>query len=95
MSKTKITTQPLYLDLQSVAAALCVSPSTVQNLVRAGDFPQPRKLSGNRVGWLMRELTEWSEARPVSDIPPPPNTGAKKPRARRQPPATLDDRTAA
>jgi prophage regulatory protein len=72
--------QPIFMDLPTVAAALSVSVSTVQALVRAGDLPGPRKISGNRVGWLWREIVEWSENRPVSDIPPPPNTGAKKPR---------------
>lgn len=72
---------PIFLDLATVATVLSVSASTVQALTRAGDFPAPRKISGNRVGWLWREVMEWAEARPVSDIPPPPNTGAKKPRA--------------
>lgn len=76
--KTRI--QPIFMDLPSVAAALSISISTVQALVRAGDLPSPRKISGNRVGWLWREVVEWAESRPLSDIPPPPNTGAKKPR---------------
>jgi prophage regulatory protein len=71
---------PVFLDLTSVARVLSVSESTVQGLVRSGDLPGPRKISGNRVGWLLREVEEWAEARPRSDIPPPPNTGAKKPR---------------
>ncbi len=76
--KTRI--QPIFMDLQSVAAALSISASTVQALVRARDLPGPRKISGNRVGWLRREVVEWAERRPLSDIPPPPNTGTKKPR---------------
>lgn len=73
--------QPIFLDLAAVAEALSISVSTVQALVRAGNLPGPRKISGNRVGWLWREVVEWAEGRPLSDIPPPPNTGAKKPRA--------------
>ncbi|WP_089083005.1 helix-turn-helix transcriptional regulator [Aquitalea magnusonii] len=72
--------QPIFIDLPSVAAALSISISTVQALVRAGDLPGPRKISGGRVGWLWREVVEWAESRPLSDIPPPQNTGAKKPR---------------
>ena len=37
-----------------------------------------RQLSGQRVGWLVREVQEWAESRPVSNLPPPPNTGAPK-----------------
>lgn len=71
----------LYLDLPGVADVLSVSESTVQKLVREGDFPRSRQISGRRVGWLMREVVAWAEARPVSEISPPANTGAKKPRA--------------
>ena len=35
-------------------------------------------VSGQRVGWLVREVQEWAESRPASNLPPPPNTGASK-----------------
>lgn len=72
--------QRLFLDLPTVAEAVALSQSTVQELVRLGQFPQPRQMSGRRVGWLVREIEEWAETRPTSTLPPPPNTGAKKPR---------------
>lgn len=75
------TTAPrLYLDLHAVAVCVALSESTVQELVRQGQFPKPRQLSGRRVAWLVREVSEWAESRPASDLPPPPNTNAKKPR---------------
>ena len=74
---------PIFLDLPAVAEAVALSVSTVQELVRQEDFPKPRQLSGRRVGWLLREVTEWAESRPVSNLPPPPNTGAPKPRPRK------------
>lgn len=67
--------KPLYLDLPSVAAAVSLSEPTVQRLVRDGAFPQPRELSGRRVAWLVRELEEWADSRPVSAQLPPANTG--------------------
>lgn len=70
----------IFLDLPAVAEVVALSESTVQELVRLGQFPQPRQTSGRRVGWLMREVEEWAESRPTSALPPPPNTGAKKPR---------------
>jgi prophage regulatory protein len=87
--KAAVSIRPLYIDLATVAAVLSVSVSTVQALVRAGDLPKPRKLSGGRVAWLMREVEAWAESRPESDFAPPPNTGAKKPRAtaRQSPPS--------
>nr|WP_232431668.1 AlpA family phage regulatory protein [Thauera sp. 27] len=71
------------MDLPTVALAVALSESTVQELVRQGQFPQPRQMSGRRVGWLVREVQEWAESRPVSNLPPPPNTGSPKPRAAR------------
>lgn len=55
--------------------------TTIEEEIRQGRFPKPRQLSPRRVGWLAREIAEWLESRPVADLPPPPNTGAKKPRA--------------
>lgn len=79
MSKTTIIAQPIYADLETVAAMLSVSDSTIQKLTREeSSFPKPRKISGRRVGWLIREIGEWAESRPVSDMLPPPNTCAKK-----------------
>lgn len=73
---------PIFLDLPAVAEVVALSVSTVQELVRQGQFPAPRQLSGRRVGWLVREVTEWAESRPVSTLLPPPNTGAPKPKKR-------------
>ncbi|MGC2962572.1 helix-turn-helix transcriptional regulator [Paraburkholderia graminis] len=68
------------LSLKEVAEALSLSPATVQKLVREKSFPEPRLLSGRRVGWLAHEVRGWADARPVSNLLPPENTGA----ARRQ-----------
>lgn len=72
---------PMVLDLPGVADTLCVSVSTVQLMVRQGEFPEPRQLSGRRVGWLAIEVATWAASRPKSTQLPPPNTGARKPRA--------------
>jgi prophage regulatory protein len=72
------TMKPIYLDLPSVAEALSLSTATVKRLVAAGDLPKPRALTGKRVAWLVRELEEWADARPVADMLPPPNTGGGK-----------------
>ena len=51
---------PFVLDLDRAAEMLCVSKSTVQKLVREGDFPKPRLLSANRVGYLSVEVAAWA-----------------------------------
>ena len=70
-------TKPLYVELTEMPDVVKLAPATVQRLVRLNQFPAPRQLSPHRVGWLYRELVEWSESRPVSNLPPPPNTGTR------------------
>jgi prophage regulatory protein len=70
--------RPLYLDKPTVAQFVALSETTVERLVRENGFPKPRVLSGRRVAWLTREVEAWAESRPVSDLLPPPNTGARK-----------------
>jgi prophage regulatory protein len=76
--------RPLVVDLEQLLQLVPVlSKSTIEEERRQGRFPQPRKLSERRVGWLMSDIEEWLASRPVSDLPPPPNTGARKARSRR------------
>lgn len=70
--------RPIYLDRAAVAEFVALSESTVEKLVRENEFPKPRVLSGRRVAWLVREVEEWAESRPVSDLLPPENTGGRR-----------------
>lgn len=73
--------KPLVVDMDQLLALLpALSRSTIEEERRQGRFPAPRQLSGRRVGWLVNEIEEWLANRPVSELPPPPNTSAKKPR---------------
>ncbi|MFZ3286233.1 MAG: AlpA family phage regulatory protein [Telluria sp.] len=69
--------KPLYVDLSTVAGMCALSVASIQRQVREKDFPQPRVLSPRRVAWLFREVEEWAEQRPVSDLLPPENTGKR------------------
>ena len=73
-----MTLKPAYLDMPGACSFVALSETTVQKMVRENLFPRPRILSAKRVGWLVRELEDWAESRPVSDLLPPANTGAKK-----------------
>lgn len=81
MTTPKISLPPIFLDLPTVATTVALSTAAIERLEREGDFPKRRLLSGRRVGWLLREVQEWAESRPVSNLPPPANTGAPKRRA--------------
>ena len=80
MSKAEVQIPVIYADLPTVAAIVSLSEASIQKMVREDTFPRPRQLSGRRVAWLLREVNEWAEGRPHSDLPPPPNTGARKTR---------------
>ncbi|CAN5648777.1 hypothetical protein BH10PSE18_BH10PSE18_14910 [soil metagenome] len=69
--------EPAYLEKAAAAEFCAIGETTLEKLVREGNFPKPRSVSGKRVAWLVRELREWAEERPVSDNLPPPNTGRR------------------
>lgn len=54
-----------------------LSAVTIWRRVKAGDFPSPRQLTPNRVGWLESEIEEWEESRPVGQCEVPNNLKAK------------------
>ena len=70
--------KPLYVDLPNVAELVALGETTIQRMVREDAFPKPRQLSGRRVGWLVREVEDWAEQRPVSDLLPPENTSLRR-----------------
>ena len=72
--------EPIYVDIETAVQVVALSKSTIELEEREGRFPRRRQLSGRRTGFLYSELKQWAAERPVSDLPPPPNTGAKKPR---------------
>ena len=84
LSAAKITIQPIALERDDAAQFVGLSISTLEKLERQGAFPKARLLSTRRVGFIVRELIEWVEARPISTLLPPKNTGAKKPRPSQQ-----------
>lgn len=81
-SNVVVAIEPLAVDKERAGQMLAdISASTIDDLM-ANDptFPKLRQISSRRVGFLVRELRAWIEQRPVSNLLPPPNTGAKKPR---------------
>lgn len=77
----QVSVKPAFLDLAGACSFVALGETTLQKLVREDKFPKPRQLSDRRVAWLVRELEEWAETRPVSEQLPPANTGRKAKRA--------------
>lgn len=69
--------EPLYVDLEEAARLTTLGKSTIEAEIRAGSFPKPRQLTARRTAYLFSEVKAWAISRPVSDLPPPPNTGHK------------------
>lgn len=69
---TVIRAEPLIVERENAAAALGISERTLEGLVAAGELPPQRRISRGRTGWLWRELVEFAESRPISDLQPGP-----------------------
>lgn len=82
---TVVKITPGALEKPDAAAYCALSMTTMARVVLEDPtFPRARQLSNRRVGYLVRELDAWLEARPVADNPPPPNTGhSNRPRPER------------
>lgn len=50
------------LRLRDVVKLTSLSSSTIYKLIRQGTFPQPLRLSRNRIGWTTRMVLNWLES---------------------------------
>lgn len=48
---------------RQVSALVGLSRTTLWRAVRRGDFPAPRRLSANAIGWLASEVAGWIASR--------------------------------
>ncbi len=80
MTITTVAISPRVVSKEIAAQLLSLSVKSFERLVAQGSMPKPRQLSPNRVGWLVSDIDSWAEKRPVSELLPPSNTGAPKPR---------------
>jgi prophage regulatory protein len=63
------------LSVRQISEATGLSSVTIWRKEKAGEFPARRQLGSRRVGWLTREVEDWLEATPKSEITSP-NTNA-------------------
>ncbi len=52
---TRLPYPPPYMDLATLAQHICSSTSTIENWVRQGLFPPPRKVGGKNL-WRWKEV---------------------------------------
>jgi len=79
---TFVSLAPHFLDRINAAKHCGLSVSTMEKEIREGNFPKPRQLARRRVGWPLPELDAWCADRPVSELPPPSNTGSRRGKTR-------------
>jgi predicted DNA-binding transcriptional regulator AlpA len=61
------TLAPGVLSREGSAAYVSVSPVKFDEMVDNGTMPQPRKLVGSRIGWIVRELDVAIKALPYRE----------------------------
>lgn len=72
----QVTIEPLLVDRETAAAMLRgMSVSAFEELTRTEPLLKPRQITPRLVGWPVAALREWVNSRPVSDQPPPKNSG--------------------
>jgi prophage regulatory protein len=59
------------LSRKEVIERTGLSAATIWRRVKVNDFPKPRQLTPNRIGWLESDIKEWEQSRPVgvADLP--------------------------
>jgi prophage regulatory protein len=53
-----------YLRFPDVKARSGLSRTTIHRLVKAGDFPAPKRIGARAVAWLSSDFARWCEGRP-------------------------------
>ncbi len=48
-----------FLNIKEVSELLGIKVSTINRLIKKGKFPQKRKLSTKRIGFLRYEIDKW------------------------------------
>ena len=48
-----------FLGIKEVSELLGISVSTINRLIKRGDFPQKKKLSPRRIVFMKNEINEW------------------------------------
>ena len=67
--------KPKVLNQKQLTEITGLSAVTVWRREKIGEFPARRQLGPRRVGWIAREVEDWIDARPASEIIAPANCG--------------------
>lgn len=93
MSSQDKPTKRIFVPFPELAEILGVTFTRVHiyRMIKLGKFPAPRRLSENKVAWLLSDLLDYADSRPVAL--PKPKLPRKKPEARPPRPRLSDNDT--
>ena len=57
-----------FLTIKEVSELLGISVSTINRLIKIGDFPQKIKISPKRMIFMKREIDEWIKSKKNNNI---------------------------
>ena len=63
------------LSTKQVVKRTGLSVSTIRRRILVDDFPKPRQLTPNRIGWPDDEIDAWEQSRPTGKYVLPENIG--------------------
>ena len=52
-------TKQTLIASKALSQKISLSPTTIWRLEKAGKFPKRRKISANRVAWVLSEVEDW------------------------------------
>lgn len=61
------------LTMQQVCKFTSFTRQHIGRLVRAGEFPKPRRMGANRIVFLEQEYIDWFKSRPIVEPPDDPD----------------------
>lgn len=64
MKKENSTLEPLIYTKAQLVVVLGIGKSAIDDMRRAGDFPDPMLLGGRKLGWPVESIKEWINNRP-------------------------------
>ena len=57
-----------FLNIKEVSELLGISVSTINRLIKRGEFPQKVKLSPRRIVFMRFELEKWIEKKSIDNV---------------------------
>jgi prophage regulatory protein len=72
--QTIVNLKPLLIKKEDLTLITGLSESSIERLIREGNFPRQRAASKKSARWLLRDVEEWAEKLPFADFLPPANS---------------------